>query len=62
MVQFRGVKDCYYLVELCVKSVYFVELCTSIKGLLLLSFVIIIEFCVVLLYAHTLVLGYIICT
>ena len=44
--------------------VFFVELCTSVKGLLLLSFVIIIEFCIyiVLLYAHALVLGYVICT
>ena len=39
----------------------FVELCASDKGLLLLSFVIIIEFCIVLLYAHALVLDYVIC-
>ena len=32
----------------------------SVKGLLLLSFVIIIEFCIVLLYAHALVLDYVI--
>ena len=41
----------------------FVELCISVKGLLLLSFVIIIEFCIyIVLYAHALVLGYVICT
>ena len=38
----------------------FGELCTSIKGLLPLSFVI-IEFCIVL-YVHALVLDYVVCT